>query len=453
MNGDIIISLCLLAVTILMIYLAHFSWQLSRKYFDIPILVDCIFFFVFFKIIFYYLLPTLMRIVSNYQFEREVGVTTIDLLKVYVIELISWSSWMYSLLFVFKNVGKGKIKKSIQDLHFSNINLSKNIAAFLCIGFIIFRLLDVATNGLAVGYLEVFSSLFVSAGLTISPFLIVLSFKFYDKKYFLIGIFSSLISFGTISSRGNIFYYLMFCIFLTWSILKSPKVKIAFASTFVALSIIYMIIGGVPTISLNYDINGSYVFSFDVDTEKKEGRTTINEIEHRFGASTRTGTAFINLYDEGKSAGFAPIQNSLLGFLPRSMNASKPHPSTVDGDDIYSQGMYVISRKIYGENTFSMVEFPTGGHFYWEFGFVGVIVLSAISGLYIGLCAHFFSKLGLVSIPLLVVTFKPWGYVDPKIWVSDIALQIYQIILPLLLVVYIVKYIARFNFFKYKDII
>ena len=78
-----------------------------------------------------------------------------------------------------------------------------------------------------------------------------------------------------------------------------------------------------------------------------------------------------------------PILNSLYGFIPRSMFPNKPHPSTVDGNDIRSQGMYVIYREIYGINTFSMVEFSTGGHFFWEFGWVGIFVMSIISGMYI----------------------------------------------------------------------
>jgi hypothetical protein len=130
-----------------------------------------------------------------------------------------------------------------------------------------------------------------------------------------------------------------------------------------------------------------------------------------------------------------------MGFLPRSINPDKPIPSTLDADDIYSMGMYIIFREVYGyNNNYSMVEFPTGAHFYWEFGVLGVLVLSAISGLYVSLCAYFFSKFGMVALPLMVAVFKPWGYVDPKIWVSDIALQLYQIILPFILLVIITRF-------------
>jgi len=62
---------------------------------------------------------------------------------------------------------------------------------------------------------------------------------------------------------------------------------------------------------------------------------------------------------------------------------------------------------------------------------VGVFVLSIISGMYMALCVKLFSKLGLAAIPLMYAVFKPTGYVEPKMWVSDIIMQIYQIIIPL----------------------
>jgi len=146
-------------------------------------------------------------------------------------------------------------------------------------------------------------------------------------------------------------------------------------------------------------------------------------------------TAFLYLYDRGEGAGINPILNSFFGFMPRSIFPNKPHPSTLDGDDILSQGMYIIYREIHGGNSASMVEFSTGGHFYWEFGLIGVFVLSIISGMYMALCVKFFSKLGLFSIPLMYAVFKPTGYVEPKMWVSDILMQIYQIIIPLIFLI------------------
>jgi hypothetical protein len=67
----IIPSVSLLFLSIAMIGLTYFAWRVARKIFNIPIVVDSIFFFVSVKIWFYYFLPTLMRITSDYKFERE----------------------------------------------------------------------------------------------------------------------------------------------------------------------------------------------------------------------------------------------------------------------------------------------------------------------------------------------------------------------------------------------
>jgi hypothetical protein len=69
-----------------------------------------------------------------------------------------------------------------------------------------------------------------------------------------------------------------------------------------------------------------------------------------------------------------------------------------------------------------------------------VIILSLISGIYVAVTTSFFAKLGIAAVPLTISIFKPWGFVEPKIWVSDIALQSYQIILPLFLLLGILKF-------------
>ena len=124
--------------------------------------------------------------------------------------------------------------------------------------------------------------------------------------------------------------------------------------------------------------------------------------------------------------------NSASGFLPRSVNENKPHPSTIDGEDKYSQGMYLIYKEIYGYHYNNMSEFSSGSHAYWEFGWFGVLILPFISGAYVLACVVFFQRFGAFGLALLVGTFKPWGYMEPKMWVSDIVIQVYQLIIPIL---------------------
>src|SRR3569623_265184 len=386
-------SSILMFITLAMLFLAFFLWIAARRIFNVGIVVDFIFFFVFVKLLFYYLLPEILRISSDYQFEREDGVAITSLIYVYLIELVSWATWGMALLCTFNLVAKNKKK------------------------------------------------------ITLAEF--VVKKRYYGKLLFILGAFSSTFSVLSLSTRGALVYLTLFCLFLTWFILRDRVSKLIAVSLIVAFSAVYFVFGGLIFGSFAMDESGQLSVDVGIASHKKGERSVLGDIEWRFGAPTRLGTAFIDLYDRGEAAGFNPIKHSLMGFLPRFIDSDKPYPSTVQGDDIYSQGMYVIYRERYGYDTFSMVEFPTGGHFYWEFGLAGVFFLSAISGFYIALCANWFSRFGIVALPLMIAIFKPWGYMDPKIWVSDIAMQIYQIILPLIALFFAVQ-LMRYVLMMFK---
>jgi hypothetical protein len=441
MIGYIFTSLALFFISIVLLSMMSMGWRLARQRFHTKVVVDLIFFFVFVKLVLYYFLPTLMRILSDYQFVRADRVALVDLVFLYIIELISWTIWLVALLSIMGVVAKGKKKLTIEGFAFRRHTESKSILGVLALGFCttkITPLIGIETSP----YLEVFKSLFAYAGVVTGPFLLMLSLRFYGKPFFFLGIITTLIALLSFSTRGVLVYQLLFLIFLAFFVLRSKMAKNIICGAGLGLVIIYFIFGTLISGSFYINDSGNVRISTNISaisTIKKGIRSSIEEIEWRFGASTRLGTAFINLYDRGEAAGFNPIKHSLMGFLPRSINPDKPIPSTLVPDDIYSQGMYIIQREIHGPSSRSMVEFPTGAHFYWEFGLIGVFILSAISGLYIALCAQYFSKLGFVAFPLIVAVFKPWGYVDPKIWVSDIAMQIYQILLPLILLVLIIR--------------
>ena len=439
MIESILSSFALIVLSTGMLGLTCFSWRAARRIFNVPVVADLIFFFVSIKVIMYYLLPTFMRMASDYQFERMDGVAIADLIKVYSIELISWTVWATVLLWVFSAVSRNKQKIRVDDFVHLRYPESKIILVLVALGFVAFQITTLLKIELGI-FFEVFKTLFFFAGLTAGPFLAFMSLRYYSKPLFILGICTALLGMLSLATRGAIVYFLLFSLFLAWFILRDNKSKAIVCSMISVLVIVYFTLGGLLFGSIFIDETGSMRIDAGIAAEKTGGRSPLEEFEWRLGAATRLGTSFIRLYDRGEGAGFNPIKNSLKGFLPRSINPDKPHPSTLDGDDIYSMGMYIIYREIYGYDTFSMVEFPTGAHFYWEFGILGVLIFSAISGLYVALCAHFFAKLGVVALPLMVAIFKPWGYVDPKIWVSDIAMQIYQIVLPLILLVCIIRF-------------
>ena len=159
--------------------------------------------------------------------------------------------------------------------------------------------------------------------------------------------------------------------------------------------------------------------------------------------------AFIKMYDRGDDAGINPILHSTLGFLPRYLAPDKPHPSTLYPNDIYSQGMYLIYKETYGYDTGSMVEPNSGAHAYWEFGWLGVAILPFLTASYIALFSYYSQYFGIASLPLIMATFKPFGYVDPKIWFSDVIMQLYQICLPFLLLAIVLELLRRSKSFRF----
>ena len=432
-------SVALLVLSAAMLSTAAVTRRLAKRLFTAPILVDLIFFFVFVKMSLYYALPAVMRICSNFEFEREDRVHILDVVRLYAVELISWAAWSLALLAILRLFrGKGRRRLDLDDFLRLKRWESKVILLVLAAGFIAAQIVAL-TGGEGGLFLECFKSLFFYGGLATGPFLMVVSLKYYGKIMFALGVCASLLALLSLSTRGAIVYLLLFSLFLVWCVVRERRWKLFVLGACVAVCASYFALGGLFAGSIVIDDSGRLSVDLGVDAEKRESRSILEEIEWRFGASTRIGTAFLRLYDRGESAGLNPIKHSLMGYLPRSLDPEKPQPNTLHGDDIYSQGMYIIYGEIYGWDSTSMVEFPTGAHFYWEFGILGVLVLSVLSGIYVALCAQYFSKLGVVALPLLMAVFKPWGYVDPKIWISDVAMQIYQIILPLIVLVGVVR--------------
>ena len=153
--------------------------------------------------------------------------------------------------------------------------------------------------------------------------------------------------------------------------------------------------------------------------------------------------------DRGYDAGIKPILHSTLGFLPRYLAPDKPHPSTLYSNDIYSKGMYLIYKEMYGYGTGSMVEPNSGAHAYWEFGWLGVAISPFLTVSYIALFPYYYQYFDIASLPLIMATFKPFGYVDPKIWFSDVIMQFYQICLPFLLLAFVLELFHRSKSFRF----
>lgn len=452
---EIFTSVLMIIIVVAMIsMLATARTLLLAQRFTNIILINVIFFFAYYKVIMYYALPLVMNMLSNYRYIKEDHVDLITLTYLYAVELSSWIAWFAGIFIISHAYRNRQVLKTDTSLIELNENKNKWILIVTSLAFILFSFVSLSaldSNESAFPwYVEIFRTLIVYTSLSGSLLLLVLGFTRWGWMYGSLGVVAVVSVILLYSTRGSLVYSILFLSYLFIYFSRSKKSLVLVAINTSVFAAVYFSFGGLPSLSLDIGNSNQPSISAYIDTEKKSGRSVLEEIENRFGATTRLSTKFIEMYDRGDGAGINPIKNSILGFMPRSINPDKPFPSTVDGNDLYSQGMYLIYRETYGYNTHSMAEFSTGGHAYWEFGWIGVLVLSTISGIYIGLCAYFFQGLGLMSIPLLVSTFKPWGYVDPKIWVSDIIIQIYQIIFPLILIILIIMFLGFVNRYKYN---
>jgi len=410
-----------------------------------PIL-NIVFFFAYYKVIAYYAFPALLNIITDYDFVRQDNVKLFNLAYLYTIESISWLPWLAAFILISRVVKRGELFNATGLIkhrgEFSKIFLP--IWVLVYIGYSSYNLINLAGVYNIPIYIEIVKGLLTYGGPPASVFLIVIGFRYWGKSWAILGLIGLLFSVFTISTRGMIIYSAIFLFYVIKNFAPKRKYFIVTAVIFVMLASSHLFLGGLLSNQIN--VNDDVAITVDIGIANKKGdRSALKEIEWRFGALTRYSTGFITMYERGEGAGINPIKNSLLGFLPRSLNPDKPIPSTRDGDDLYSQGMYLINREIDGYTSMSMAEFSTGGHSYWEMGWFGVLLLNFISGLYIAICAYYFQRLGAIAIPLMVTLFKPWGFVDPKIWVSDIVMQIYQIILPMVVLIFILNIVRRWK--------
>lgn len=438
-------SLSLIISTAFMLFSLGIGMRTIKKSRSIsaPIL-NLIFFFAYYKVLAYYALPALLNIFTDYDFVRQDNVELLNLAYLYIIECISWLPWLAAFIIISRVVKRGDLFNAAGLIKHrsesSKIFLVIWVLAYIWYSY--YNLINFIEEYNIPIYIEFFKGLLMYGGPPASVFLMVLGFRYWGLPSAIVGLMGYLFSFFTISTRGSIVYSAIFLLYVI--IIFAPKRKYFIAVTFIIITLLssHLFLGGILGNEITVDDNGRIAYEIGI-SDKKGDRSALKEIEWRFGALTRYSTGFIKMYERGEGAGINPIKNSLLGFLPRSLSPDKPIPSTRDGDDMYSQGMYLIDREIDGHTSMSMTEFSTGGHSYWEMGWFGVLILNFISGLYIAICAFYFQRLGAIAIPLMVALFKPWGYVDPKIWVSDIVMQIYQIIIPILVLIFILNILRR----------
>lgn len=405
------------------------------------IYIRLILYFTAINVFLYGLLVNILRFISNCKVIKDYGVSTSELLYVELFEFIS-SFLFLSLLYIYFHSKFGKrLSKPIKD----NGTAFPLLVFFNILSFLIYFVSDVNNEflfGETIKYISGPSSLLLT----------FFSIKY--KKYFLL-LFSLpnliLIIFLVFSTgvRGPIlgiiliFIYLLITNYSYKKVLRKipffviplfliiifnseySKIKYAFATEYISNPKAYQSI---------VDIGGFIIeFYKSGNNQLIEGSSSniSEEIEFRLGARSMYSAGFLRFVQNKGFVYEKPIINTLYLFFPRALfDQYKPYPDSYDGE-IYGMGMYVCANEIDGQ--VNMTDFYSSSHYYWQFGFLGVIVFAFLSTLYIIFISIVTSKFGdIFKLFFFLVALKPYYFI-PQFTISEIILMIFTKMLPLLI--------------------
>ena len=249
--------------------------------------------------------------------------------------------------------------------------------------------------------------------------------------------------------RSTIFWPMLWLLFCTFYFNKDKitskrgykRLGIWGFSGVAVLGVLAVLQGGM-TATRSSDAIDIAVKISEINSQKDNGsRPFFKEIDFRFGAPTHYSVGFFRMFDKGESAGLKPVINSLYAPIPRKFMPDKPVPCSVDGE-LYGMGMYKTYNEI-SPGYANMTDFSTAAHTYWELGLFGIIFFSIIPAIYVFYSIKLFRKFDLLGPCFFLAIFKPWGYNEPKIWVSEIVLQLSQVILVSLVLLFVYKKLKR----------
>lgn len=402
------------------------------------IFIDIVFHLFLLRILLYYLLPSITHVIINWKNQNAERVYPTELSIVYITEVISHLIYYFSFYYLCKK-NRGDISLELK------VNaVSKYIAFSFLFLYVCFSLNNSTLFLLpfcdSLWFLE---PLVVTSGTVLCFFFVIVGRRYWGNVWFLMGLIVTLFylvtSFAT-GIRGKLFWPVFWMLFLVYYLNRSNLKKVLFFSSIILFFLIAFQ-GGMTAIRGNKEVDIISIIQSINSSKDDSGKSLLEEIDFRFGALTHYSTGFFRMAERGEIAGLNPVLNSLYSPIPRVFMPDKPVPCSSDGD-LYSMGMYKTQAEITNIDT-NMVEFSTAAHAYWELYGLGVVLYSIIPAFYVFFSIKLFRKFGFIGLPLFLCVFKPWGYNDPKIWVSEIVLQISQIIIPVLVLLFVCIFFDR----------
>lgn len=404
--------------------------------------IDLIFQIFRMRIVLFYALPAITRFIFSWKNDIADHVTAIEIAVIYFMELVS--HFIYYMTFVYF------LRNNKKDLSFiAEKNKVTELLAIITLvlycyfsitGFNLFSGAEEAPSD----NLWMIKPLMTVVG-SVSCFYIFVQGTKYWNKFIVVLAFITMILYLVLSFstgiRGKIFWPILWLFFCAW-VFKKEQIR-KYSIWGVGILLLLVVFQGGMTAFRSDKITDVTESIKAIRGHQKDGsRPLLEEIDFRFGALTRYSVGFTRMVGRGYSAGLRPVLNSMYAPIPRRFMPDKPVPCSAEGD-IYSMGMYLCSNEITKIET-NMVEFSTAAHAYWELGLFGILFFSIIPAIYVFYSIRLFRRFKLLGPCFMMAIFKPWGYNDPKIWVSDIVLQLSQVVLVSFVILFLCKQIGKF---------
>lgn len=400
--------------------------------------IDLVFSLFALRILLYYVLPSISRVIIGWDNQKQENVQPFEVSIVYLVELISHLIYYYTFYWLCKRTkyDYSFVNQNSSSLKVIVISILLLYACFLVhgTGIIVIPFCDslwmiqpfvMSTGSVACFY-------FLAIGRKLSGKWVLVVSCIVIIIYILTGLASGI--------RGKLFWPVFWMLFCAYHI-NRKRIKMMFYLGGGILLVLLIMQGGMTATRGAKEMNIVEMIQLINDSKNEGGKSLFSEIDYRFGALTNYSVGFYRMVDRNDMAGMNPIINSLYSPLPRVFFEKKPVPCSADGD-LYSMGMYKTVAEITNIDT-NMCEFSTAAHAYWELHLLGVVLFSIIPAFYVFCSIRLFRNFAILAPPLLCSVFKPWGYNDPKIWVSEIVLQLSQIIIPTLVLYFVYR-----KFFK-----
>ena len=426
-------AVVLIVSSIVLVFMNIFFWKSCRRLIlrtsSNTFFVDLLFSLFGLRVTLYYLLPAITHLLLNWKNQDIERVLPSEVSIVYIVEV--FSHFIYYIVFYIL------CRRNKKDLSLI-ITVDRTLKKIMLINLLLYVCFLFNNNQIVslpfCDSLWMFEPLISAFGAVACFFIIAIGSHYWGRTLFIVACIVTLIYLviGFASGiRGKLFWPVFWVLFYAYSLNRSNLKKMLLISV-ILLGALGLLQGGMTFIRSNKSLDIIEIIQ-SINNSKNDGeRSLLDEIDFRFGALTHYSTGFYRMVDRGYMAGWNPILNSLYSPIPRSLMEDKPVPCSVDGD-LYSMGMYKTQAEITHIDT-NMVEFSTAAHAYWELHILGLILFSIIPAIYVFLSIKLFRQFALLAPCFLMVVFKPWGYNDPKIWVSEIFLQLSQVIIPTLFI-------------------